>query len=76
MFDYDSLNFAIYRILAEEVPDAKNSELLRLAKRIGEEAVKYMPKHGDFWLNEDDGFLYVNKGWEIVCTEAPEELAK
>ena len=75
MFDYDSLNHALYRILAEEVPDAKNSELLRLAKRIGEAAVKYMPKHGDFWLNEDDGFLYVNKGWEIVCTEAPKELA-
>lgn len=76
MFDYDSLNFALYRILAEEVPDAKNSELLRLAKRLGEAAVKYMPKHGDFWLNEDDGFLYVNKGWEIVCTEAPKELAQ
>ena len=76
MFDYDSLNFALYRILAEEVPDAKNSELLRLANRIGEVAVKCMPKHGDFWLNEDDGFLYVNKGWEIVCAEAPEKETK
>ena len=72
MFDYDSLNIALYRILAEEIPEAKNSELLRLANRLGEAAVEKMPKHGDFWLNEDDGVLYVNKGWEVVCAEALE----
>ena len=70
MFDCDSLYLALYRILAEEIPDAKNSELLRLANRLGEAAVEKMPKHGDFWLNEDDGVLYVNKGWEVVCVEA------
>lgn len=77
MFDHDSLYLALYRILAEEIPDAKNSELLRLASRLGEAAVEKMPKHGDFWLNEGDGVLYVNKGWEVVCAEAfevtPEE---
>ena len=72
MLDYDSLNIALYRILAEEIPEAKNSELLRLANRLGEAAVEKMPKHGDFWLNEDDGVLYVNKGWEVVCVEAME----
>ena len=72
MFDYDSINIALYRILAEEIPDAKNSELLRLAGRLGEAAVEKMPKHGDFWLNEDDGVLYVNKGWGVVCAEALE----
>ena len=72
MFDYDSLNIAFYRILAEEIPDAKNSELLRLANRLGEAAVEKMPKHGDFWLNESDGILYVNKGWEVVCVEGLE----
>jgi hypothetical protein len=30
------------------------------------------PKKGDLWLNEDDGMLYVNKGWEVVTVEAPE----
>ncbi len=72
MFDYDSLNIALYRVLAEEIPDAKNSELLRLANRLGQVAVERMPKRGDFWLNEDDGVLYVNKGWGVVCVEALE----
>ena len=76
MFDHDSLNIALYRILAEEIPDAKNSELLRLANRLGEAAVEKMPKHGDFWLNKDDGMLYVNKGWEVVCAEAPEPISE
>ena len=66
MFNYDSLHGCFYSILAEELPDAKNSEVLRLANRLGEAAVEKMPKHGDFWLNEDDGVLYVNKGWEVV----------
>ena len=72
MFDYDSLNASLYRILAEELPDARYYEVVRLANKLGEEAVKRMPKQGDFWLNKDDGFLYVNKGWEIVTAEAPE----
>ena len=69
MLDYDSLNIALYRILAEEIPEAKNSELLRLANRLGEAAVEKMPKHGDFWLDKDDGGLYVNRGWGVVTVE-------
>lgn len=72
MFDYDSLYHSLFLILREELPDAKLSEVVRLANRLGEAAVEKMPKHGDFWLNEDDGVLYVNKGWEVVCAEAPE----
>ena len=33
---------------------------------------KCTPKKGDLWLNEDDGMLYINKGWEVVTVEAPE----
>jgi hypothetical protein len=65
----DSLINALYTILAEELPDAKYSEVVRLAIRLGETAVSYQPKHGDFWLNEDDGALYVNRGWEVVTVE-------
>jgi hypothetical protein len=32
---------------------------------------KWVPKHGDFLL-DDNGMLWVNKGWEAVCAEAPE----
>ena len=72
MINYDSLQSSLYSILAEELPDARFSELVRLANRLGEAAVEKMPKHGDFWLNKDDGMLYVNKGWEVVFKEAPE----
>ena len=70
MFDYDSLHNSLFLILREELPDAKRSEVLRLANRLGVAAVEKMPKHGDFWLNESDGMLYVNKGWEVVTVEA------
>ena len=70
MFDYDSLNHSLFLILRQELPNAKRSELLHLANKLGEAAVEKMPKHGDFWLNEDDGMLYVNKGWEVVTVEA------
>lgn len=73
MFNYDSLIISIYRILAEEIPDAKYSELLRLASRLGEEVAEKMPKHGDFLLSEDDGRLYINLGWKEV---SPQELAQ
>jgi hypothetical protein len=33
---------------------------------------EWVPKKGDFWLNEDDGVLYRNKGWEVVTVGAPE----
>lgn len=77
MFNYNALPVALYGILAEELPDARFSETMRLANRLGEAAAKWVPKQGDLWLNEDDGMLYVNKGWEVVTVEAfevtPEE---
>jgi hypothetical protein len=30
------------------------------------------PKKGDLWLNEDDGMLYINKGWEVVASKVAE----
>lgn len=70
MFNYDALNSSLRSILRQEFPDMKYSEAKYLANKLGEAAVKWMPKKGDFWLNEDDGVLYVNKGWEVVCVEA------
>ena len=72
MFNYDALNSSLRSILRQEFPDMKYSEAKYLANKLGEAAVKWMPKHGDFWLNEDDGFLYVNKGWGRVTAESPE----
>lgn len=69
MRNYDSIHLSLYRILAEELPDARYSEVVRLATRLGEAAVEKMPKQGDFWLNEDDGRLYVNMGWKDVLLQ-------
>jgi hypothetical protein len=75
MFDHDSLYISLYKILAEELPDARYSEVVRLANKLGEEAVKRMPKQGDFWLTPE-GKLYVNHGWHEVTPEgvSPEGL--
>ena len=73
MRNYDSLHISLSRILTEELPDARYSDVVRLATRLGEEAVEKMPKQGDFWLNEDDGRLYVNMGWREVL---PQEQAQ
>ena len=71
-FSYDSLHKTLFLILREELPDVKRHEVLRLANRLGQAAVEKMPKQGDFWLNEDDGVLYVNKGWGVVTVEGIE----
>ncbi len=43
-----------------------------LTDQICEAVTEWVPKQGDFWLEEESGTLYVNKGWEVVCAEAPE----
>ena len=70
MFDCDSLRNAIRRQLGEDLPDTHRSKIDAMTGQICDIVAEWMPKRGDFWLNEDDGVLYVNKGWEVVCVEA------
>lgn len=70
MFDRDTLWNQVYFALEKAVDDPVMTDYL--TDRICEEVSEWFPKKGDFWLNEDDGFLYINKGWEIVTAEAPE----
>ena len=70
MFDRDTLWNQVYFVLEKEISDPVKVDYL--TDRICDEVSEWVPKHGDFWLNEDDGRLYVNKGWEVVCVEAPE----
>jgi hypothetical protein len=70
MFDRDTLWNQVYFALEEAVDDPVMTDYL--ADRICDAVSEWVPKKGDFWLNENDGFLYVNKGWEIVTAEAPE----
>ena len=69
-FDSDTLYNYIWTVLEEELGDTPRTDYL--TDRICDAVAEWVPKKGDFWLNEDDGFLYVNKGWGIVCAEAME----
>jgi hypothetical protein len=69
-FDRDTLYNYIWGVLEGELGDTTQTDYL--TDRICDAIADWVPKKGDFWLNEDDGVLYVNKGWEIVCAEAPE----
>ena len=70
MFDRDTLYNYIWDTLEKELGD--NTKTDYLTDRICDTVSEWCPKQGDFWLNEDDGVLYVNKGWEIVTVKAPE----
>jgi hypothetical protein len=34
--------------------------------------MEWVPKKGDFWLEEPGGMLWVNKGWEVVTVDGIE----
>ena len=70
MFDRDSLYNYVWSTLRDEIGD--NTKTDYLTDRICDAVSEWVPKHGDFWLNESDGMLYVDKGWGVVCAEAPE----
>jgi hypothetical protein len=70
MFDRDSLYNYVWRTLRDEIGD--NTKTDYLTDRICDTVADWVPKQGDFWLNESDGMLYVNRGWEVVTAEAPE----
>ena len=66
----DSLYNSIWAILEEDIGDTpRHSEVTELICDI---VADWCPKRGDFWLNKDDQYIYVNKGWEIVGVEALE----
>jgi hypothetical protein len=69
-FDHDTLYNYVWGVLEKELGDTVATDAL--TDRICDAVMKWVPKQGDYWLNEDDGVLYVNKGWEVVCAEAPE----
>jgi hypothetical protein len=67
-FDRDTLYNYIWGVLEKELGDTVATDAL--TDRICDAVTEWVPKQGDFWLNEDDGILYVNKGWEVVTVEA------
>jgi hypothetical protein len=68
-FDRDSLYNYIWGVVGEKVGYGIDCDVL--TDRICDEVIDWVPKKGDFWMT-DDGVLFVNKGWEVVCAEALE----
>jgi len=69
-FDQDSLYNYIYFVLEKEL--GRGAMVDYLTDRVCDAVSEWVPKKGDFWLDEDSGMLWVNKGWEVVTAEAPE----
>jgi hypothetical protein len=70
---HDSVYNRIWKTIGEEVGYGSTCDVL--TDKIIDIVNECTPKKGDLWFNEDDGMLYVNKGWkgwEVVTAEAPE----
>ena len=67
---HDSLYNRIWKTVGEEVGYGSTCDVL--TEKIINVVNECTPKKGNFWLNEDDGMLYINKGWEVVTAGAPE----
>ena len=66
----DSLYNSIRAILEKDLGDTPRT--IEVTELIFDIVADWCPKRGDFWLNKDDQYIYVNKGWEIVGVEALE----
>ncbi len=69
-FDRDSLYNYVYFVLEKELGDTIQTD--ELTDQICDAVSEWVPKKGDYWLEEPGGMLWVNKGWEVVTVEAPE----
>ena len=67
---HDSLYNRIWKTVGERVGYGIDCDTL--TDKVIDIVNKCTPKKGDLWLNEDDGMLYINKGWEVVTAEALE----
>ncbi len=69
-FDRDTLYNYVYDTLEKTLGDAP--WLGYLTDQVCDAVIEWVPKQGDFWLEEESGTLYVNKGWEIVTVDGIE----
>jgi hypothetical protein len=68
-FDHDTLYNCIWETVGDKVGYGIDCDFL--TDRICDVVMEWVPKHGDLWL-DDNGMLWVNKGWEAVTVEAME----
>ena len=66
-FDRDTLYNYVWETVGKKVGYGIDCDTL--TDQICDAVTEWVPKQGDFWLEEESGILYVNKGWEIVTVD-------
>jgi hypothetical protein len=69
-FDRDNLYDYVWEVVGRRIGYGIDCDAL--TDHVCDAVMKWVPKQGDFWLNEDDGVLYVNEGWKVVTVEGVE----
>jgi hypothetical protein len=68
-FDRDTLYNYIWEVVGQRVGYGIECDVF--TDQICDAVMEWVPKKGDFWL-DDNGMLWVNRGWEVVTAEALE----
>jgi len=69
-YDRDTLYNYIWEVVGKKVGYGADCD--ELTDRICDAVTEWVPKQGDFWLEEPGGMLWVNKGWEVVTVDGIE----
>ncbi len=69
-FDRDTLYNYIWEVVGKRTGYGIDCDVL--TDQICDAVTEWVPKQGDFWLDEKDGVLYVNEGWKVVTVEGIE----
>jgi len=66
-FDRDTLYNYVWETVGKRVGYGIDCDTL--TDQICDAVTEWVPKQGDFWLEEESGTLYVNRGWEVVTVD-------
>ena len=66
-FDRNTLYNYVWEVVGKKVGYGIDCDVL--ADQVCDAVMEWVPKKGDFWLEEPSGMLWVNKGWEVVTVE-------
>jgi hypothetical protein len=69
-FDRDTLYDYVWEVVGRRIGYGIDCDVL--TDQICDAVTEWVPKQGDFWLEEPSGTLWVNKGWEVVTVEGIE----
>ena len=69
-FDRNTLYNYVWEVVGKKVGYGIDCDVL--TDQICDAVMEWVPKKGDFWLEEPGGMLWVNRGWEVVTVEGVE----